>query len=139
LPSLRDSAAGSMSGAMWDAALDTTENRRFVAAFEARFKRTPSEYAATAFDAANLLDAALAKVNGESIDAKALAGAVKAAGGEFKSVRGPFRFNNNNLPIQNYYVFEAAKDAGRLIVRQIGTPLTAHADAYHTQCTLKQP
>jgi len=134
LPSLRDAAAGSVSGAMWDAALDRPESRKFVAAFEAKYKRTPSEYAATGFDAANLLDAALRKAGG---DAKKLPGAVKAAGGEFKSVRGPFHFNNNNLPVQNYYAFEAVKDGGKLAVRQIATPLADHADAYHAQCALK--
>src|SRR5687768_10195656 len=61
LPSLRDAAVGTVSGAMYDAALDTPENRKFVAAFEAKHKRTPSLYAATGFDAANLLDAALRK------------------------------------------------------------------------------
>lgn len=134
LPSLREAAAGSTSGAMWDAALDTPENRKFVAAFEARYKRTPSEYAAAAFDAANLLDAALRRTNG---DAKALAAAVKAAGGEFKSVRGPFGFNNNNMPIQNYYAFEAVRDGGKLAVKQVATPLAAHRDAYAQQCALK--
>ncbi|NRF65423.1 ABC transporter substrate-binding protein [Aquincola sp. S2] len=137
LPSLREAAAGTISGAMWDAALDTPGNRKFVTAFEAKYKRTPSEYAATGYDAANLLDAALRKLGGKSGDAKALAAAVKAAGSEFSSVRGPFRFNNNNLPVQNYYAFEAAKDNGKLAVRQIGTPLKAHADAYHGQCPLK--
>jgi branched-chain amino acid transport system substrate-binding protein len=137
LPSLRDAAAGTISGAMWDAALDTPENKKFVAAFEAKYKRTPSEYAATGYDAASLLDAALRKLGGKAGDAKALAAAVKAAGGEFKSVRGPFRFNNNNLPVQNYYAFEAAKDNGKVAIRQAGTPLKEHVDAYHTQCPLK--
>lgn len=134
LPSLRDAAAGTISGAMWDAALDTPENRKFVAAFEARYKRTPSEYAATGFDAANLLDAALRKAGG---DTGKLAAAVKAAGSEFKSVRGPFRFNNNNLPVQNYYAFEAVKQGGKVSVAHVGTPLKDHADAYHGQCPLK--
>lgn len=134
LPSLRDAAAGTISGAMWDAALDTPENRKFVAAFEARYKRTPSEYAATGFDAANLLDAALRKAGG---DTGKLAAAVKAAGGEFKSVRGPFRFNNNNLPVQNYYAFEAVKQGGKVSIAHVGTPLKDHADAYHGQCPLK--
>lgn len=137
LPSLREAAAGTVSGAMWDAALDTPENKKFVAAFEAKYKRTPSEYAATGYDAANLLDVALRKLGGKTGDAKALAAAVKAAGSEFKSVRGPFRFNNNNLPVQNYYAFEAAKDNGKLAVRQIGTPLKEHSDAYHAQCAMK--
>jgi branched-chain amino acid transport system substrate-binding protein len=137
LPSLREAAAGAISGAMWDAALDTPENRKFVAAFEARYKRTPSEYAATGYDAAHLLDAALRKLGGKTGDAKALAVAVKAAGSEFRSVRGPFRFNNNNLPVQNYYAFEVARDNGKLAVRQIGTPLKEHNDAYHAQCAMK--
>ena len=134
LPSLRDAAAGAISGAMWDAALDTPENKKFVAAFEAKYKRTPSEYAATGFDAANLLDVALRKAGG---DAKKLAAALKTAGDEFKSVRGPFRFNNNNLPVQNYYAFEAVKEGGKLAIKQVATPLKEHLDAYHTQCALK--
>lgn len=134
LPSLRDAATGTISGAMWDAALDTPENKKFVAAFEAKYKRTPSEYAATGFDAAHLLDVALRKAGN---DPKKLAAAVKAAGSEFKSVRGPFRFNNNNLPIQNYYAFEAVKDGGKLAIKQVATPLKEHSDAYHAQCALK--
>ena len=134
LPSLRDAAAGTISGAMWDAALDTPENKKFVAAFEAKYKRTPSEYAATGFDAANLLDVALRKAGG---DAKKLPAALKTAGDEFKSVRGPFRFNNNNLPVQNYYAFEAVKDGGKVAIKHVGTPLKEHADAYHAQCSLK--
>jgi branched-chain amino acid transport system substrate-binding protein len=134
LPSLRDAAAGTISGAMWDAALDTPENKKFVAAFEAKYKRTPSEYAATGYDAANLLDVAVRKSGG---DAKKLAAAVKAAGSEFKSVRGPFRFNNNNLPVQNYYAFEAVKEGGKLAIKQVATPLKDHVDAYHAQCALK--
>ncbi|MDZ5456911.1 ABC transporter substrate-binding protein [Azohydromonas lata] len=134
LPSLRDSAAGTISGAMWDAALDTPENKKFVAAFETKYKRTPSEYAATAFDAAQVLDVALRKVGGNTSDKKAFAQAVRAAGSEFKSVRGPFKFNTNNMPVQNYYAFDAKKEGGKLVVRQVGTPLTLHADAYVAQC-----
>jgi len=134
LPSLRDAAAGTVSGAMWDAALDTPENRKFVAAFEAKYKRTPSEYAATGFDAANLLDVALRKAGG---DTAKLAAAVKAAGSEFKSVRGPFRFNNNNLPVQNYYAFEAVKQGANVAIKHVATPLKDHVDAYHAQCALK--
>lgn len=137
LPSLRDAAIGTVSGAMWDAALDTPDNRRFVAAFEAKYKRTPSEYAATAFDAAHIIDVAFRKQGQNLADRKALAAAVKAAGSEFKSVRGPFRFNNNNLPIQNYYAFEAVKEQGKVVIKQVGTPLPSHADAYQAQCAMK--
>jgi len=135
LPALRDAAVGSVSGAMWDAALDTPENRKFVAAFEAKYKRTPSEYAATAYDAAQVLNIALAKA--KPGDNKALAAAVKAAGGEVKSVRGPFAFNNNNLPIQNYYAFETVKSGNTVTGKLVATPLVKQVDAYHAQCALK--
>ena len=133
LPSLRDAAVGTISGAMYDAALDTPENKSFVAAFQAKYKRMPSLYAATGYDAAQLLDAALRKAGG---DPKKLAAAVKAAGSEFKSVRGPFRFGKNNMPVQNYYAFETWRDAGKIATRLIGTPLSAHADPYGQQCPL---
>jgi len=28
----------------------------------------------------------------------------------FQSVRGPFKFNNNHYPIQNFYIMEVKKD-----------------------------
>lgn len=133
LPSLRDAAVGTVSATMYDAALDTPENRKFVAAFESRYKRTPSLYAAAGYDAAHLLDAALRKAGG---DPKKLPAAVKAAGGEFKSVRGPFRFNKNNMPVQNYYAFETVRDGGKVATKLVGTPLASHADAYAAQCNL---
>lgn len=133
LPSLREAAVGTVSGGMYDAALDNPENRKFVAAFEAKYKRTPSLYAATGYDAANLLDIALGKAGG---DAKKLAAAVKAAGSELKSVRGPFAFGKNNMPVQDYYAFETARDGGKLVTRLVGTPLKAHVDPYAAQCAL---
>jgi branched-chain amino acid transport system substrate-binding protein len=134
LPALRDTAIGAISGAMYDAALDTPENSKFVAAFEAKYKRKPSQYAAAGFDAANLLDVALRNAGG---DRKKLVASVKAAGSEFKSVRGPFRFGKNNMPIQNYYMFQTAREAGKVVTKLIGTPLTAHVDSYAPQCPLQ--
>ncbi|MEQ1684881.1 MAG: ABC transporter substrate-binding protein [Burkholderiaceae bacterium] len=133
LPSLREAAVGTVSGAMYDAALDNPENRKFVAAFEAKYKRTPSLYAATGYDAASLLDIALQKSGG---DPKKLAAAVKAAGSELKSVRGPFAFGKNHMPVQDYYAFETSRDAGKLVTRLIGTPLKGHVDPYAAQCTM---
>lgn len=137
MPSLRDSAVGTISGAMWDAALNNPENKKFVQAFEAKYKRTPSEYAATAYDAAQVLDAAVRKANGRLEDRKSFAAAVKAAGSEIRSVRGSFRFNNNNLPIQNYYIFQVVKEGNQAVTKQLAVALSDHADAYHSKCTAK--
>ncbi len=137
MPALREAAVGAVSGAMWDAALDNPANQRFVAAFQQKYRRVPSEYAAAAYDAAQLLNVAVAKVKGNTADKKAFAAAVKAAGAEFHSVRGPFRFNNNNMPVQNYYALEVMKEGGKPVMKSLGIPLAAHQDAYHAKCPLE--
>lgn len=136
MPALRDAAVGTTFGAMWDAALDNPENRAFVKAFSAKYQRVPSEYAAAAYDAARLLNAAVGTLQGKPVERRALAAAVKAAGNQFSSVRGPFGFNKNNLPIQNYYAFQVVKEGGAPVVKHVATPLTRHRDAYAAQCRL---
>ena len=136
MPALTNAAVGTTFGAMWDAALDNPENRAFVTAFTARYKRVPSEYAASGYDAARLLDVAVRKAGAQATDKRALAAAVKSAGAEFKSVRGPFRFNKNNMPIQNYYAFQVVSEGGKPAVKLLGTPLVAHADSYQSKCAL---
>lgn len=136
LPALREAAVGTTFGAMWDAALDNPENRAFVSAFSAKYKRVPSEYAATGYDAARLLDVALSKAGAQVSDKRALAAAVKAAGSQFKSVRGSFRFNKNNMPVQNYYAFQVVNDSGKPTVKMVGTPLADHVDTYQSKCAL---
>lgn len=137
MPSLRDAAVGAISGAMWDVALKTPGNAEFVAAFNKKFGRVPSLYAAVGFDTANLLDIAVRKVKGNTSDKAKWTAAVKAAGSELKSVRGPFRFNTNNMPVQNYYAFQTVKDGANITVKQLGTPLPDHQDPYVAQCKAK--
>ena len=137
LPSLRDAALGSVSGAMWDVALKSPGNADFVAAFSKKFGRTPSLYAAVAYDTAFLLDIAVKKVNGKTDNKPAFVAAVKAAGTELKSVRGPFKFGSNNMPVQNYYAFQAVKDGAAITVKQLSTPLAEHPDVYASLCKAK--
>ena len=136
LPALRDQAIGVYSSALWDAGLEDPVSRRFVAAFEKKYQRKPSLYAAAAFDAANLLDVAVKQVGAKVSDKAALTKAIKAAGKNFPTVRGSFAFNNNNMPIQNFYVFQAAKSPTGVDMKQVATPLTAHRDIYAKDCKL---
>lgn len=137
LPSLRDAAVGSISGAMWDVALKTPGNAEFIEAFRKKYNRTPSLYAAVGFDTAQLLNIAVKKVNGKTDNKAAFVAAVKAAGSELKSIRGPFQFNTNNMPLQNYYAFQTIKEGNNFTVKQLSTPLSAHPDAYVTLCKAK--
>ena len=137
LPSLRAAANGAITGASWDASMDNAESKKFVADFKAKYKRIPSQFASAGYDAAMLLDAAVRKAGPDYADRKKLAAAIKSAGMEFKSMRGPFRFNNN-MPIQNYYVFKV-ENAGSAnpVVRTLGVAMENHADAYAGQCPLR--
>lgn len=137
LPSLRDSAVGAISGAMWDVALKTPGNPEFIASFSKKYGRVPSHYAAVGYDTAKLLDIAVRKVKGNTSDKVAFAAAVKSAGAELKSIRGPFKFNSNNMPVQNYYAFQTVKEGNDVTVKQIGTPLADHQDVYVSQCKAK--
>ena len=135
LPAQKDDALGVISGTFWGPDFNNPANKKFVEDYEKKYNRIPSQYAAQSYDAALLLDSAIAKVKGNVGDKKAFQAALKAA--DFKSVRGNFKFNNNGFPIQDQYVFEVAKDAkGRVSLKTIGSPLKDHKDAYYTQCKL---
>ena len=136
LPAQGDAALGAISGTFWGPDFGNPANRKFVADFEAKFKRIPSQYAAQAYDSALLLDSAIGKVKGNVADKKAFQAALKAA--DFKSVRGDFKFNTNNFPIHDLHMFEAIKDGqGRYTLKTVATPLRADKDAYFDKCPMK--
>ncbi len=136
LPAQGDAALGAISGTFWGPDFGNPANRKFVADFEAKFKRIPSQYAAQAYDSALLLDSAIGKVKGNVADKKAFQSALKAA--DFKSVRGDFKFNTNNFPIHDLHMFEAIKDGqGRYTLKTVATPLKADKDAYFDKCPMK--
>jgi branched-chain amino acid transport system substrate-binding protein len=136
LPAQKDDALGVISGTFWGPDFNNPANKKFVDDYEKKYNRIPSQYAAQSYDAALLLDSAIAKVKGNVADKPAFMAALKAA--DFKSVRGNFKFNNNGFPIQDEYVFEVAKDAkGRVSLKTLGAPLKDHKDAYYAQCPLK--
>jgi branched-chain amino acid transport system substrate-binding protein len=134
LVALKKQALGVVFGANWAPILDNAQNKKFVQAFQARYKRMPSEYAVNGFDAAYLLDAAVRKSGGKVPDKKAFAAAVKAAGPEFPSVRGKFAFNSNNMPIQNYYAFQVIEQGSGVSFKMLSQVLTDHQDSYVSEC-----
>lgn len=135
LPALKETALGAISGSFWGADFDNAVNQKFVTAFEAKYGRIPSQYAAQSYDGAMLLDSAIKKIGGQYKDKNALMAALRAA--EFGSVRGDFKFNKNGFPIHNMYVFEVAPDAkGRVSHKTLQKTLPAHPDSYVGQCPL---
>ena len=131
-----DPMLGLFSVGHWSIDLDNAANRKFVAAFEAEYKRLPTGYAASGYDTALLLDSAVRKVKGRIENKEALRAALRAA--DFKSVRGEFKFGANQFPVQNYYLQLVGKGGdGRLVHKTIGTLLTNRGDAYVQDCKMK--
>jgi branched-chain amino acid transport system substrate-binding protein len=127
---------GTFDAAHWALDLDNPANRKFVAAFEKEYKRLPTLYASQGYDAALLIDAAVRDVKGKIEDVEAVRKALRAA--RFESVRGPFKFNRNQYPIQNYYLRVVARDnQGRLVNKTLGTIFKDHGDAYVQECPMK--
>jgi branched-chain amino acid transport system substrate-binding protein len=131
-----DPMLGLFSVGHWSIDLDNAANKKFVAAFEQEYKRLPTGYASAGYDTAQLIDSAVRKVKGRIEDKDALRMALRAA--DFKSVRGDFKFNRNQFPVQNYYLQLVGKSPdGRLVHKTIGTVLTARGDAYVQDCKMK--
>lgn len=127
---------GMFNTSQWAADLDNPQNRRFVSDFQKRYQRLPTVYASQGYDAAQSIDAGVRDVKGRIEDKDALRKALRAA--KFKSVRGDFRFNVNQIPIQNYYLREVVREpGGRITNKLVGTVLTAHPDAYAADCKMK--
>ena len=136
LPALKETALGVISGTFWGPDFNNPASKKFVADFEKKFNRIPSQYAAQSYDSALLIDSALKKTGGKATDKGALVAALRAA--DFKSVRGNFKFNRNGFPIQDMHVFEVAKDnLDRVSLKTISTPLKNLSDPYVGDCPLK--
>jgi branched-chain amino acid transport system substrate-binding protein len=131
-----DPMLGLFSVGHWSIDMDNPANKKFVAEFEKEYKRLPTGYAASGYDTALLMDSAIRKVKGRIEDKNALRAAIKAA--DFKSVRGDFKFGNNQFPVQNYYLQVVGKGAdGRLMQKTMGTVLSNRGDAYAQDCKMK--
>ena len=55
---------------------------------------------------------------------------------DFESVRGPFKFNSNNHPIQNWYGREVVEMDGEYRNKITGVIAENHADAYVGECQM---
>ncbi len=127
---------GMFNTAHWAPDMDNAASRAFVETFRKEYGRTPSIYAAQAFDAILLMDAAVREVKGKVTDKDAVRAALRKA--NFKSVRGDFKFGANQFPVQDYYLRVVRQtEGGELVNRTLSKVFDDHRDAYAAQCTMK--
>lgn len=129
------SVLGSRMTQQWDPSLDNPTNQKFVTDFKAKYGAYPSFYAAQSYDAINLIASAVEAVGGDMSDKDGLRAALKAA--DYDSVRGPYSYGNNNLPVQNFYLREVVEDTeGNWTTKVVSTVYENHQDPYAGDCKL---
>ncbi len=53
-------------------------------------------------------------------------------------MRGDFRFGNNHVPIQNFYLQDVVKDdKGDFVLKTVATIVKDNQDAFHDKCPMK--
>jgi len=136
LPRLKDLAIGNPSAMLWVSDMTNDTNKKFVADFRAKYKTTPSFYGADTYDSVALLNSAVTAVKGDLTDKEGMRKEMEKA--DFKSVRGDFKFGNNHLPIQNFYLEDAQKDAdGSYSLHTVSLIVKDDQDRYHDKCPMK--
>jgi branched-chain amino acid transport system substrate-binding protein len=136
IPALKDAAIGQYEAGFWSPDVKNPVNDKFVNDFRKKYGYTPSNYAAQSYDGIMLIDSAVRAVNGNVKDNKAMVAAMRKA--DFKSVRGPFTFNNNHHPIQPFYLFKATKGGPDGVEMKIEQKVfDKHQDSYHQDCKMK--
>jgi len=136
LPLQKDLALGVPGAQQWVNDLPNEANKKFVADFEKKYPgKKPSFYGAQSYDAAMLIASAVAATKGNLSDKAAVQKALEKA--DFKSVRGAFKFGNNHIPIQNFYLQDVVKKGDDYVLKTVATIVKDSQDKFHDKCPMK--
>lgn len=131
-----DTSEGVVTANTWNAGINNPQNRRLTDEFKAKNGgREPTTFSAQTYDTVMYLDAALRQTQG-STEPKALRAALRNNSG-FKSVRGNFRLNKNQFPIQDIVIQQVAKDGKGSYYQKVLATIPAVADRFAAECVLK--
>jgi branched-chain amino acid transport system substrate-binding protein len=137
LPLQKENALGIPGAQEWVNDLPNEENKRFVADYRKKYPNLrPTYYGAQAYDAAQLINSAVVAVKGDLSKKDAMKAEMEKV--NFKSLRGPFKYGNNHIPIQNFYLQDVVKDAdGQLSLKTVATIVENSQDRFHDKCPMK--
>ena len=136
LPRLKDLAVGVPGAQEWVNDLPNDANKKYVADYKAKYHASPSFYGAQTYDAVGLIDSAITAVKGDLSNKEGMRKEMEKA--DFKSVRGDFKFGNNHIPIQNFYLQDAVKNAdGSYALKTVALIVKDDQDRFHDKCMMK--
>jgi branched-chain amino acid transport system substrate-binding protein len=133
----KDLGLGVPGAQEWVNDLPNEQNKKFVADYIRKFPgNRPSFYGAQSYDAASLINSAVVAVKGDTAKKDDMRKEMEKA--NFKSVRGNFKFGNNHMPIQNFYLQDVVKDPeGNFVLKTVSTIVENDQDRFHDKCTMK--
>ncbi len=137
LPLQKENALGIPGAQQWVNDLPNEENKRFVADYRKKHPGLrPTFYGAQTYDAAQLINSAVVAVKGDLSKKDVMKAEMEKA--NFKSIRGPFKYGNNHIPIQGFYLQDVVKDAnGELSLKTVATIVENSQDRFHDKCPMK--
>jgi branched-chain amino acid transport system substrate-binding protein len=137
LPLQKENALGVPGAQEWVNDLPNDQNKKFVADYRKKHPDLrPSFYGAQSYDAAQLIASAVEAVKGDTSKKDEMKAAMEKA--NFKSVRGPFKFGNNHVPVQNFYLQDVVKDdQGALVLKTVATIVKDSQDRFADKCPMK--
>jgi len=135
LPALKESAVGQWEAKFWSPDLDVPASKRYVADFRKKYGYTPSFYGAQSYDGMMLIDSAVRMNKGSLADTKAVVAAMRKA--DYDSIRGPFKWNVNQHPIQDFFLLRAEKGGPDGVQMKIQKKVfDDHKDSYYQDCKM---
>jgi branched-chain amino acid transport system substrate-binding protein len=137
LPLQKENALGIPGAQEWVNDLPNEQNKTFVADYRKKYPGLrPTYYGAQAYDAAQLINSAVVAVKGDTSKKDAMKAEMEKA--DFKSLRGPFKYGNNHIPIQSYYLQDVVRDPdGALSLKTVATIVRDNQDRFHDKCPMK--
>jgi len=139
LRSMGDEVLGVVTALHYSAALPNPANKKFVQAYEAKYRQIPSYYSEGSYVAGLALKAALAATGGDIENTDKFLAALRRVD-LTEAPRGPIRFDDSGNPIQNIYVRKVERVGGKLQNTVIFTfPSVSQFWTYKPDDFLKNP
>ena len=133
LPVIGEAALGTFHTNYWDITGTSPVNQRFVKEFVAKNGAMPSHFAAQAYDGPRLIAAALKATGGKFQEPLAFMKALRHT--PYESIRGPYKYNVNGFPIENFYKREVVKGPdGKPQIVTRGVVFKDNKDPFWEQC-----
>ena len=135
LPLQKDLAIGVPGAQQWVHDLPNDANKKFVADYRKKYPGLrPTYYGAQAYDAAQLINSAVVAVKGDTSKKDAMRDEMRKV--NFNSVRGSYKYGNNHIPIQNFYLQDVVKGEDKdfpLSLKTVSTIVKDSQDRFHDE------